>query len=170
MWSRIERIIWSSYFSYIEQNRICSSFNIITSLHYIPSHANTHTFVSNIWQDTDLWITQCQNKEIRSIPFKEENLHKNPVKPRSLLSSREDHTQSLLFESNSFCESNLFPPGYTFDQIQPTFPHQVIFIHLIQSNLRFHTRLSIYIWSNPTYVFTLGYLYTFDPIQPTFPH
>ena len=37
MWSRIWRIIWSSYFSYIEQDRICSSFNIIT-LHHMQIH------------------------------------------------------------------------------------------------------------------------------------
>ena len=46
---------------------------------HITSHANTHTFVFNIWQDTDLWITQCQNKETSSTPFKEESLPKNPI-------------------------------------------------------------------------------------------
>ena len=32
-------------FSYIEQNQICSNFIIITSLNYITSHANTHTYL-----------------------------------------------------------------------------------------------------------------------------
>ena len=88
---------------------------------HIISHANTHTFVFNVWQDTDLWITQCQNKKTRSTLFKEESLPKNLVKLEGLLSPKEDHTWNLPFESNLFYESSLFPPSNPFDQIEPTF-------------------------------------------------
>ena len=92
----------------------------LPSLHFSTSHANTHTFVFNVWQDTYLWITQCQKKETRSTSLKEESLPKNPIKLKSLLSPKEDHIRSLFFESNSFDESSLFPQGNPFDQIQPT--------------------------------------------------
>ena len=38
------------------------------------------------------------------------------------VSKRRSHSKSS-FESNTFYESSLFPPGNPFDQIQPTFPH-----------------------------------------------
>ena len=120
------------------------ALNIISSYIHISLHTHTYTFVFNVWQDANLWITRWQNKETRSTPFKEENLPKNSVKLRGLLFSREDHTWS-----------------------RACF-HQVI--HLIKSNLRFHTRLSLYIWSTPTYVFAIGYLIPFNQIRPMFPH
>ena len=104
-------------------NSLSLALSIISSYIHISLHTHTHTFVFNVWLDAELWITQCQNKETRSTPFKEENLPKNPIKLGGLLSPREDHTRSLPFESNSFYESNLFPSDDPFDQIQSTFPH-----------------------------------------------
>ena len=103
--------------------RALQSLHHYITVPHITSHANTHTFVFNVWQDTYLWITQCQNKETRSTPVKEGSLTKNPVELKELLFPREDHTRSLPFESNSFYESSLFPLGNPFDQFQPTFSH-----------------------------------------------
>ena len=136
---------------------------------HITSHANIHTFVFNIWQDTDnprtqyLNVTiqlsvhrimQFQNKETRSTPFKEESLPKNLVKLGGLLLQEKITLEVLILNRTHFMSRACF--------------HQII--HLINSNLRFRTRLSLFIWSNPIYVSALGYLWRLIKSQPMFQH
>ena len=117
-WSGIRKITRFSHFLMTTKpNSLSLALSIISSYIHISLHTHTCAFVFNIWQDADLWITQCQNKETRFTPSKKENLLKNLVKLGSLLSLKENHTRNPPFESNSPYESSLFLPGSPFDQI-----------------------------------------------------
>ena len=111
---------------------------------YIYTH--TYAFVYNIWQNIDLWITRCQNKETRSTSFKEKSLLKNPVKLEGLLSLREYHTWNLPFASNSFYESSLFNQVIIWSN--PTYVSILGYLFLILFKVITHVSVLDYLVSN----------------------
>ena len=128
---------------------------IITSLHYSTSHyitcKYTYIFVQCLTGHGSLDHTISKQDQFHS---------KKKTDPRIQSNSKVYCLQEKITLEFFFLNRTHFMSRACFHQV----------IHLIQSNLHFHTRLSLYIWSNPTYVSTLGCFCAFDQIQPTFSH
>ena len=118
-------------FFYIKRNQTCSSF----TKHYSTSH-HMHIHCVQILTGDRSSILHQQNEESRSFLFK------NRIYPRIQLNMKA-FSKRVTFKNLFFFKSNK--------------SSQVVFAHLIRSNLRFRTRLSLLICSNLTHVLALCY-------------